>query len=185
MKKSISGLFAIVFIMLTTLNASAQNASEQTRDVSGYNKVAIGGPFKTRIIIGDKEGVTLNIDAEYIDKVETKVENNTLKVQFQKSSFSHNIHTANVTVYAKSLSALANAGSGSVTVEGSISSDDFKMVLSGSGSVNIPVLKASGELSTTLSGSGSISVSGSSSSVNAVLSGSRSTGRSLVPTKPA
>ncbi|NCD70459.1 head GIN domain-containing protein [Mucilaginibacter agri] len=176
MKKSIFGLFAAVLVMAATLKASAQDASQQTRNVSGYSKIGIGGPFKTRIIMGDKEGVVLNIDADYIDKVETVVENGALKVQFKKSTFnwsqSYNIKTANVTIYAKSLSGLANSGSGSVTVEGAISSPDFALALSGSGSINIPTVKATGEFKTTISGSGSITIAGSAPSVSAVISGS-------------
>jgi Putative auto-transporter adhesin, head GIN domain len=175
MKKFALGLFAVL-LMASTLKVSAQEVSEQTRSVSGFNSVSSAGPFRVHIIMGNTESVKLNIDAEYIDKVETVVENGNLAIRFKKS-FSgwnqiSNLHTADVTVSAKSLSALVNSGSGSVTVDGVITADDFKTVLSGSGEITAPSVKVSNELTARLSGSGSINIGGSSAVVNAQISGS-------------
>ena len=175
MKKFALGLFAVL-LMASTLKVSAQEVSEQTRSVSGFNGVSSAGPFRVHIIMGNTESVKLNIDAEYIDKVETVVENGNLAIRFKKSesgwSHSYNLHTADVTVTAKSLSSLVNSGSGSITVDGAISSDDFKAILSGSGTINAPSVKVSNELNARISGSGSINIGGSSASVNAQISGS-------------
>ena len=175
MKKFALGLFAVL-LMASTLKVSAQEVSEQTRSVSGFTSVSSAGPFRVHIIMGNTEGVKLNIDAEYIDKVETVVENGNLAIRFKKSDsnwgHSYNLHTAEVTINAKSLSALVNAGSGSITVDGAITSDDFKTILSGSGAINAPSLKVNNELTARISGSGSIEIGGSSASVNAQISGS-------------
>lgn len=175
MKKFALGLFAVL-LMASTIKVSAQAVSEQTRSVSGFTGVSSAGPFRVHIIMGNTESVKLNIDAEYIDKVETVVENGNLAIRFKKSSGGwnqgYNLHTADVTVTAKSLSSLINSGSGTITVDGAITSDDFKTVLSGSGEITAPSVKVSNELTARISGSGSINIGGSSASVNAQISGS-------------
>lgn len=175
MKKFALGLFAVL-IMATSLKVSAQEVSEQTRNVSGFTGVSSAGPFRVHIIMGNTESVKLNIDAEYIDKVETVVENGNLAIRFKRSANNwgkgYNLQTADVTVTAKSLSSLINSGSGSITVDGPITADDFKTILSGSGQINAPSIKVSNELVVHISGSGSINIGGSSASVNAQISGS-------------
>lgn len=175
MKKFALGLFAVL-LMASTLEVSAQEVSEQTRSVSGFTGVSSAGPFRVHIIMGNTESLKLNIDAEYIDKVETVVENGNLAIRFKRSGSnwgqSYNLHTADVTITAKSLSSLINSGSGSITVDGAITADDFKTILSGSGEINAPSLKVSNQLTAKISGSGSININGGSASVNAQISGS-------------
>jgi hypothetical protein len=177
MKKiTFSLLSAILFITLA-LNVSAQAVSEQTRNVAGFSGVSVSGPFKVRVILGDKESVKLKVDSEYIDKVETVVESGSLTIRFKRPSFNfkredYHVKTAEVTVYVKTLGAVANSGSGSLAVEGNVTASDFKVILSGSGSISIPTAKVSNELTTRISGSGSIEVGGTSASVSALISGS-------------
>ncbi|OKS89532.1 head GIN domain-containing protein [Mucilaginibacter polytrichastri] len=177
MKKFAFTLLSAIAFMASALHVSAQAVTEQTRDVAGYSGVSIAGPFKVRVILGNKEGVKLSVDAEYIDKVETVVDNGSLTVRFKRPGFSlkredYHVKTADVTIYARTLSSIANAGSGNTTVEGTVTASDFKAILSGSGTITIPTAKVSNELTTRLSGSGSIDISGSAASVSAFISGS-------------
>lgn len=175
MKKFTLSLFAALLVIVTTLKA--QDTAQQTRDVSGYSSVSIFGPFTVRIVLGDKEGAKLNIDKEYIDKVETVVNGGTLNVRFKRPSFSlkreeYHPKTAEVTVYVRTLATVTNAGSGNTSIEGTVTASDFKVTLSGAGSINVPKAKISGELTTRISGSGSITVAGNAASVSAFISGS-------------
>ncbi|WCT12846.1 head GIN domain-containing protein [Mucilaginibacter jinjuensis] len=177
MKKLTLSLFAVALAITTTLKATAQDTAQQTRDVSGYSSVSVSGPFKVKVILGDKEGAKLNIDKEYIDKVETVVDGGTLNVRFKRPSFSlkheeYHPKTAEVTVYVRTLSTVTNTGSGNTSVEGNVTASDFKVSLSGSGSINVPTAKVSGELTAKVSGSGSIEIAGTSASVTAFISGS-------------
>lgn len=177
MKKLTLSLFAVVLTIAATLKVQAQDTAQQTRDVSGYSSVSVSGPFKVRVVLGDKEGAKLNIDKEYIDKVETVVDGGTLNVRFKRPSFSlkheeYHPKTAEVTVYVRTLSSVINTGSGNTSVEGNVTASDFKASLSGSGSINVPTAKVSGELTVKVSGSGSIEIAGTSASVSAFISGS-------------
>jgi hypothetical protein len=100
------------------------------------------------------------------------VENGTLKIKFKghDNERYNNIHKAEVYVTAKSLNALANAGSGSMAVEGVINANDFKIILSGSGSIRSSV-KSEG-LRAVISGSGSIKLDGRTANADVTITGS-------------
>lgn len=158
-----SALFALV-----SINASAQG---QSRSVSGFSSVASAGPFNVHIKMDGNESVKVDADADVINDIETVVEDNTLKIRFKDRESRHrDIHKAEIYVEAKSLNALINSGSGSVKVDGTISTDHFKTVLSGSGNISTAV-KADG-LNAVISGSGSIKLSGNAGNADIVVTGS-------------
>ena len=170
MKRLAFSILSAALFSLTVINASAQESSVQTRDVSGFNAVASAGSFDVHIKLDGTESVKVDADANIINDIETVVENNTLKIKFKDHSHHNNIHKAEVYVSAKALNALTNSGSGSIKVDGMITADNFKVVLSGSGSVNTAV-KSNG-LHAVISGSGSIKLNGSAGDADIVISGS-------------
>src|SRR5579872_6986928 len=156
MKRLVFILFAVALASATTINARAQ----ESRQVSGFNSIASAGPFNVHIKMDGNESVKVDADADVINDIETVVEGNTLKIRFKDREYRHhNIHKAEVYVEAKSLNSLLNSGSGSVKVDGTISTDNFKAVLSGSGNISTAVKSES--LHAVISGSGSINLSGS------------------------
>ncbi len=156
MKRLVFILFAVAMVSAATISARAQ----ETRQVSGFNSVASAGPFNVHIKIDGNESVKVDADADIINDIETVVEDNVLKIKFKDREYRHhNIHKAEVYVEAKSLNSLLNAGSGSIKVDGTISTDNFKTILSGSG--NISAVVKSEHLNAVISGSGSINLSGS------------------------
>ena len=169
MKKLAFTLLSAALFAVLSINASAQG---QSRSVSGFNAVASSGSFNVYIKMGGNESVRVDADADVISYIETVVEDNTLKIRFKdRENHHHNIHKADVYVEAKSLNALTNSGSGSIKVDGVIStSGDFKATLSGSGNISTAV--KSDELHSTISGSGSIKLSGNTGDANFVISGS-------------
>jgi len=157
-----------MLLSIAAINASAQ----ESRQVSGFNAVASAGPFNVHIKIDGTESVKVDADAGIINQIETVVEDGTLKIKFKNhENWGHSdIHKAEIYVTAKSLNALANAGSGSMEVEGTISTSDFKVVLSGSGSIRASV-KSEG-LRAVISGSGSIKLDGTAANADITISGS-------------
>ena len=154
----------------TTLSASAQ--SEQNRSVSGFNSIASSGPFDVHVNINGTESVKINASSDIIDQIETVVEDGKLQIRFKHHSNRDydNVGKIDVYVTAKSISALINAGSGSIKVEGTVSGDNVNITLSGSGNISSSV--KSGNLHATISGSGSIHLSGSASDSKVTISGS-------------
>lgn len=171
MKKIAHTFFAVILVCTAILTASAQ--SGETRQVSGFNSVASSGPFDVHVNINGTESVKISASSKIINEIETIVEDGTLKIKFKHhDNWYHNEDYGQIDVYvtAKSLSALVNAGSGSIKVEGTVSGGDVKLVLSGSGDIETSV--KSGNLHATISGSGTINMKGSADEAKVMISGS-------------
>jgi len=168
MKKIIFSLVASLLTISAAFNASAQTV---TRNVSGYNGIACGGPFNVFIKIDGTESVKLDVDADVVDDIKTEVENGILKVEFKDHWKSHrNIQRANIYISAKTVGFLANSGSGNTTVDGVMTTEHAKIALSGSGNIKTAVKSATLDLK--ISGSGSIDVKGSTGMADCRISGS-------------
>ena len=166
---SLTILSAILFIA-ATLSAQAQGNTEN-RQVSGFNSIGSGGPFEVHVKINGTETLKLTADANIINEIETIVEGGKLKIKFKKPH-EWREHTGKIEVYitAKSLSELANAGSGSINVEGNLSGENVRISLSGSGDITSSV--KSGQLNASIAGSGSIHISGTANDVKVGIAGS-------------
>ncbi|TWI99845.1 putative autotransporter adhesin-like protein [Mucilaginibacter frigoritolerans] len=169
MKKIAYSIFALLLLTGTTFKALAQ--SEQSRSVSGFHSISSSGPFDVHVNINGTESLKISASSDIINEIETVVEDGNLEIKFKHHSENHdNIGRIDVYVTAKSLSGLANAGSGSIKVEGVVSGDNVNIVLSGSGSISSSV--KSGDLHATISGSGSIHLNGHTSESKVTISGS-------------
>ncbi len=169
MKRKFFILFMSAMTMLT-LNSSAQ--SGQSRSVSGFSSIESGGPFNVHVKITGTESVRLDVDDDVVNDVKTEVEGGVLKIGF-RNNFSlrnHNIKRGDIYVTAKSLSALANSGSGNLDLDGALTGQNVKVILSGSGNMRVAV-KAS-TLETRISGSGGIHIKGSTNEAEFRISGS-------------
>ena len=168
MKRKVFFLLASA-IMMMTLNTFAQGG--QSRTVSGFNSIESGGPFNVHIKISGTESIRLDIDDDVVNDVKTEVVNGSLRVGFKNHfSFHRNIKRADIYITAKSLNALANSGSGNMDLDGVLTGDNVKVILSGSGNVRA-ALKSS-TLETRISGSGGINLKGSTGDAEVRISGS-------------
>ena len=177
MKNQLTKFMAVALL----LSAAAQMAfskafTDQNRSVSGFTAIASSGAFHVYVKIDGTESVKVSADAAIIDKIETVVEGNTLKIRYKRHWHwtDHNNQKADIYVSAKSLSSLVNSGSGSIKVDGAINASNFKVVLSGSGSISTGTVKAS-KIDGDISGSGSINLAGGSATdAHIAISGSGS-----------
>ena len=169
MKRIAYTIFAAVLLAAGTLRASA---SDETRQVSGYDKLSSSGPFSVHIKINGTESLKISASSEALSNIETEVEDGTLKIRIKRNShwFEQNYGQIDVYVTAKSLGSLVNAGSGSIDVDGSLSGGKVNVVLSGSGSIKTAV--KSDELHAAISGSGSVHLAGKTGDASLVISGS-------------
>jgi hypothetical protein len=169
MKRIAYIIFAAVLTVATTLKASAQ--SEESRQVSGFTSIGSGGPFNVYVKINGTESLKIKGSSEAISEIETKVEDGGLQIKFKHRGGNHeNYGNIDIYVTAKSLSGIANAGSGSIKVEGTVSGAKVNISLSGSGSISSAV--KAGNFHAALSGSGSIALSGSADETKVAISGS-------------
>jgi len=170
MKRIAYSIFAAMLLIAATLKVSAQ--SEETRQVSGFNGLGSSGPFDVHVKINGTESLKISAGSDIINEIETVVEDGKLEIRFKHHYGGDHGNMGKIDVYvtAKSLSSLANAGSGSIKVEGVVSGENVNIVLSGSGDIVSPV--KSGELHATISGSGSIHISGNAGEAKLQITGS-------------
>ena len=159
-----------ILLVIATLKLSAQ--SEQTRQVSGFNSIASAGPFNVHVKINGTESLKINAGSNIINEIETVVESGKLEIKFKHHHEWNYENTGRIDVYvtAKSLSALYNAGSGSIKVDGELRGDAVNIQLSGSGDIASAVKSA--DIHIAVSGSGSIHLNGSSGNANVSIAGS-------------
>ncbi len=169
MKKIAYSILAAVMIIAGTLNASAQ--SEETRQVSGFNSIGSSGPFDVHVKIDGTESLKISASSNVISEIETVVENGGLNIKFKHHNWNHgDLGKIDIYVTAKSLSALANAGSGSIKIDGALTGEKVNITLSGSGEIS-SAIKSDG-LRVAISGSGSVHLSGNSSEASVQIAGS-------------
>lgn len=173
MRKIAYNIFAVILLAATTLTASAQ--SEENRQVSGFNSIGSGGSFDVHIKIDGTESLRISGKAEAISQIETKVEDGRLEIRWKDHWKNHNEdHFGKIDVYvtAKSLSDVSNAGSGAMTIDGTVTGSHVNIALSGSGSISGKV--RADELHAAISGSGSIHLEGKADEAEINISGSGS-----------
>ncbi|HEY8931362.1 MAG TPA: head GIN domain-containing protein [Mucilaginibacter sp.] len=168
MKKIAFTIVAALLMAGTAINASAQ--SEESRPVSGYNGIASSGSFDVHVKIDGTESLKIKGSSEAIRDIETDVENGKLRIRFKDRHGNHNYGRIDVYVTAKSLSSVANAGSGSVKVDGTVTGSTVDIAVAGSGGVTATA--KGGDLKANISGSGSVSLSGSANNTKINITGS-------------
>ena len=157
----------------TSLNIKQLAMETETREVSNFHGIASGGSFNIVVKMGDEESLEIEGDETDIDRIETIVQNGTLKIRMKRDPKNFNIpfnSQVNIYITAKKLDALAVSGSGNLEVEGALNSASANIQLSGSGSLKAKVETQS--VSVILSGSGGLNLSGTTGSSTITLSGS-------------
>ncbi|HVW94628.1 MAG TPA: head GIN domain-containing protein [Mucilaginibacter sp.] len=170
MKKIAYILFAATVMITAALTASAQ--SEESRQVSGFDGLASGGPFEVHVKIDGTESLKIKASTEAINEIETVVKDGTLRIKFKdhRNWNSRNFGRIDIYVTAKRLSSLANAGSGSIKVDGTVTGSKVSISLSGSGNVSTSV--KAGDFHVAISGSGSVDLTGSADETKVSIAGS-------------
>lgn len=120
-----------------TVNGSGV-ASQQTRAVAGTRAVSLAVPGHLEIVQGDAESLALSGDDNVLPLVESVLENGRLRIRFrdQRSLRVHPKLPLKLTLTAKSLDAIAVAGSGDVRAP-SLNVPKLNVSIAGSGDVNL------------------------------------------------
>lgn len=145
---------AVAFTATGSLAADHQ----ETRNVSGFTEVALRAPVNVDVVQGDSEGLVLEGDPEYIARIETVVENGTLKIRYTSRDRVWNMAKIRAHVRMKTIEGLAITGAGDISAQ-SLQAKDLRVSISGSGDVRIGALAAD-HLSVSIAGSGDMSVAG-------------------------
>jgi hypothetical protein len=157
---------AVALAATGTLAADPQ----ETRNVSGFTGLALSAPLNADVVQGDSEGLVLEGDPEYLARIETVVENGTLKIRDKSRDRVWNMAKIRAHVRMKTIEGLAIAGSGDISAQ-SLQAKDLRVSISGSGDVRIGALSAA-TLSVSISGSGDLSVAGKADRTETSIAGS-------------
>jgi hypothetical protein len=164
---SLLTLLAIVFLQTNC----ARSQEKQTRDVGEFSEIELGLPADLFLKQGQKNEVVIEADPEDLEDIETRISRDRLSIKFERSFYwSRGGRNIKVYVTMKDIKGLAVSGSGSITAEGIINTEDLYINISGSGELkgNFEAVR----IDSKISGSGEIELEGSSSDHEVSISGS-------------
>lgn len=160
---------SMIFISCESISGNG-NVRDEKRPLSNINTVKTSGSIDVEINNSDTYSLTVENDENLIPYVVTEINGGELNIHYKNGYSIMNDH-AKVIVTVPTLDRIITSGSGNVTTNGVIKSDnEMEMNTSGSGdikaNVNAPSVKVTG------SGSGDIELSGMTKDFDCRISGS-------------
>ena len=128
----------------------------ETRDVSGFDGIALEGSMDAVITAGKSFKVVLHGDSDQLDRIETYVKNGVLKVRYKDKGRRgwRNNGSVEREITLPELTSVSISGSGDIEASG-IRSGNFSAAISGSGDMELQ--GECGKLKVAVSGSGDVS----------------------------
>jgi hypothetical protein len=151
--KTMKNLFVCAALLVAGI-ASAQET--ETRKLSSFSKLDVGGPFEVTIEKGSEESVKITAEGVPLNKIITEVRGNTLEISLERGEYRNKMKAKIILTY-KSLDAIDKSGSGNLTCNSDFTASDFDLGLSGSGNISAKKIKAQ-QIKVRKSGSGNIRV---------------------------
>ncbi len=181
--KSIKYIIIAAVILMTTLACSISvpdirfeiisgngNVTEESRDVSGFDKVELNGVGDLVIQQGDTEGLTIKGEENLLSHIETKVVNDTLIIEVKRGYTLTPTRELEYSLSVKDLTSVQINGLGEVSMNG-LETSDLQLDVRGSGNLDFTNLVAD-TLSVYIAGLGDVTTSGEVTSQVVTISGS-------------
>jgi hypothetical protein len=143
-----------------------------TRTTSDYDGISAGGSFDVVLVKGKEGKITIEGEENIIPFIETEVVGNTLKIKYKKNTNIRTTKRMTVTVTFMDIESVGLGGSGNITSNAIIKSNDLKISLGGSGNISLKVDAAN--LNASIGGSGNINLQGNTNELNCAIAGSGS-----------
>lgn len=136
------GLLTILFVQ-TTIAATpgfgwikgSGNVIKETRDVSGFRGIDVGGAFEVILIKSSQEKVVLEVDDNLMPYITTKVFGGILEIDNEKDF--RNPTELRVTIYYKSIDQIDLSGAASLTSEDVLKSETLEIDASGASDIEL------------------------------------------------
>ena len=171
MKKTRFLLIAFsVALLAIALSACAGEIKTETRDVSGFDSIAISAFGEVQIRQGTTESLTIEAPSDYLRYVETTVDNNTLNISTRRGFIGAPVRRVIYTITVKDLKSLQLSGASLIKILDGFQTQDFSLNLSGAGSIEIDSLTAK-SLTVNLASAGAIVIAGKVDTQSVNLSG--------------
>lgn len=146
------------------------NQITSNRTTAEYDQIAVSGSFQVSLVAGKEGAISITGDENIISHIVTEVENNELKIYFEKKKNYSYKSKITIEVPFESINTILFTGSGDITTKNTIISDDFNIYLTGSGDATIDV--KSTKTTASVAGSGDIILNGTSTILKASVAGS-------------
>lgn len=144
-------------IRIDTVRGSGQ-VVEETRPISGVEKVTLGGIGTAIVEIGDEQSLRIEAEDNLLPLIETDIEGDTLIIGIQEGINPQPTEPINYYLTVPSLEAVTVSGLGDVQLP-ELQSDEFEVVISGSGNIDAAALSAD-SLRVVISGLGDLNIDG-------------------------
>lgn len=148
------------------------NVVTVTRTTSNYDGIGVGGSFDVILVKGKEGNIKIEGEENIIPYIETEVRSGTLKIKYQKNVNIRTTRKLTVTVTYEDINSISLGGSGNISSEGTLKTDDLKASLGGSGNITLAV--NADEVTANIGGSGNIRLAGNSSDLTCSIAGSGS-----------
>jgi hypothetical protein len=162
---SVIVIFA-VFVCRAQDNQDDKNIIRLTRDLPEFNSIDVGGAFTVYLKQGEPQIVEVETKGEFMDKVETKVNDGILEIS---SEGIKNVKVLNIYITMKDLTFLETSGAATVKGQTPFSAENLTLESSGASQVNFDL--TADELQIEMSGASDMTLSGKVRHNNAELSG--------------
>ncbi|NKB98586.1 MAG: hypothetical protein GKR90_08865 [Pseudomonadales bacterium] len=148
-------IFRAAFIV-GVLIASHAAADTERRDVNEFSEIAYSLPFDVEFVVSDEHFVELEGDEDTIDKIQTEIRGNKLKIYKQNSWFDWSNGSVVVTVGFEEVDAITMAGSGDGFAE-VLEADEMTLKITGSANLEVETIDAD-EIYLSIAGSGNLEI---------------------------
>lgn len=143
------------------------NVKMETRDVSAFDEIRVGGAFNVILTQGDSETLKIEADENLLPLIETKVKGNTLVISTRENI--RDSKKLNLYITFKDIELLDVSGACEVTNEGVLNFSNIR--LEGSGASEISLQMNADKLRCHYSGASEIELAGKAKECIAELSG--------------
>jgi hypothetical protein len=142
--------------------------------VTGFSGISLSLPAKVTIKQGNKEGVIIESDDNFLPLIETVVERGQLRIRPTEKniSFKGRSMKLNITIDAINIESLSVSGSGDIVAD-ELNSPKLRTSIAGSGEVNIKSL-TSDSVKVSIAGSGDLNLGGTANELEGSIAGSGS-----------
>ena len=152
--------FAILFVVLPFQLSWAQLT--ETRDLPTFQAVKNMDGMKVILLKGEKESAHIESEKTALKDIITEISGNELQIHFKnkvqmgwKDNYNGNVV---ITITFKELQAVRNSGSGKITCEDVIRTQNLELKQSGSGHIALKQIDVAQNLEAKVSGSGKLEV---------------------------
>jgi hypothetical protein len=152
---------------LGSVKGSGTIATE-TRQITGFTKVALEGAMDVYITKGENESVRIEADENLLKLITTKIDNGELEIGSDMDL--EPSKTIKVYVTARVLEAMSVEGSGDMIAQSAFASTSFAASIAGSGDITGEIQAE--QLDASIAGSGDIKLKGSANKMSIDVAGS-------------